>query len=368
MLYTKKLYSKVIDSMSNNYRDNHDFYRYGSNKSFFSFRNYIKSKFIFPKFISKSGTKRSINETLELLDLYGNKLNFLYDNLANEESKNLMIDILAYRILGEEKVKLNTNTDEYWKVCKESFNYADKNDFIPLTFLNWTLYNTDFSRFNIPLHLYTLPYAAIPAYTHLGHYSYSSSTQNIKVNEGDVVLDCGGCYGDTALLFGYYAGGNKGKVYSFEFIPSNIEIFKKNIALNKNISNVEIRPNPLWEKSDVKLFFKDDGPGSSVSPDFFDGANGEVKTISIDDFIHNNSISKVDFIKMDIEGAELPTLKGAIDTLSKHKPKLAISIYHSMDDFVEIPEYLNNLGLGYKFYLGHYTIHAEETVLYAIAE
>ena len=69
---------------------------------------------------------------------------------------------------------------------------------------------------------------------------------------------------------------------------------------------------------------------------------------------------------MDIEGAELKALHGAESTLRKFRPKLAISVYHQLVDIVEIPRYLARLGLEYKFYLGHYTIHLEETVLYAI--
>ena len=68
---------------------------------------------------------------------------------------------------------------------------------------------------------------------------------------------------------------------------------------------------------------------------------------------------------MDIEGSELAALQGAEQTLRQFKPNLAISIYHKFADFFEIPSYLHGLGLGYRFYLDHYTIHAEETVLYA---
>lgn len=48
------------------------------------------------------------------------------------------------------------------------------------------------------------------------------------------------------------------------------------------------------------------------------------------------------------------------------RPKLAIAIYHSIEDFVNIPKWLMGLDLNYWFYLGHYTIHAEETVLFAV--
>ena len=70
---------------------------------------------------------------------------------------------------------------------------------------------------------------------------------------------------------------------------------------------------------------------------------------------------------MDIEGSELAALQGAEQTLRKFKPKLAVSVYHALQDFWTIPQYLNQLGLGYRFYLRHFTIHAEETVLFAKA-
>ncbi|MBK8611207.1 MAG: FkbM family methyltransferase [Chitinophagaceae bacterium] len=76
-------------------------------------------------------------------------------------------------------------------------------------------------------------------------------------------------------------------------------------------------------------------------------------------------MDKVDFIKMDIEGAELNAIMGAKGTLVKYRPKLAIAIYHSLSDFYTIAEFIKSLDLGYKFYLQHTTIHAEETVLFA---
>ena len=91
----------------------------------------------------------------------------------------------------------------------------------------------------------------------------------------------------------------------------------------------------------------------------------EVQTQTIDDFVSEQSIKKIDFIKMDIEGSEPNALKGAEGTIRKHRPKLAIAIYHDLRHFASIPNWIDGLGLGYRFYVGHFTIHAAETVLFA---
>lgn len=87
-------------------------------------------------------------------------------------------------------------------------------------------------------------------------------------------------------------------------------------------------------------------------------------TTTIDQLVSEQQIDRVDFIKMDIEGAELNALKGAEAVIRKFKPTLAIALYHRVEDFYQIPGWINNLGLGYHFYIGHYTIHQEETILF----
>jgi hypothetical protein len=69
---------------------------------------------------------------------------------------------------------------------------------------------------------------------------------------------------------------------------------------------------------------------------------------------------------MDLEGAEVQALTGAQATIEQFKPKLAICAYHKGDDLFMIPQTINAILPGYHFYLDHYTIHREETVLYAI--
>jgi hypothetical protein len=72
---------------------------------------------------------------------------------------------------------------------------------------------------------------------------------------------------------------------------------------------------------------------------------------------------------MDIEGAEMAALKGAIKTIKRDKPVLAISAYHKPDDLIMIPRYIKSLDAGYNLYV-RYTyacaITLYELVVYAV--
>ena len=69
---------------------------------------------------------------------------------------------------------------------------------------------------------------------------------------------------------------------------------------------------------------------------------------------------------MDIEGAELDTLHGAKNMIDIDKPKMAVCVYHRMDDILTIPEYLIRINPEYKLYMRHHNCNITETVLYAV--
>jgi FkbM family methyltransferase len=194
----------------------------------------------------------------------------------------------------------------------------------------------------------------------LGQYRYSPA--EIGVDPGDVVIDGGGCWGDTALYFAERAQ----HVFCFECMPSNIEILEGNLRMNPALARkISVIPKALWNVSRQKLAFEDRGPASMAASG---GPNIEVETQTIDDFVQENSIRKVNFIKMDIEGSEPQAIIGAEETIRRHRPKLAIAIYHDLRHFATIPNWINGLSIGYRFYVDHFTIHTEETILFARAE
>jgi len=184
----------------------------------------------------------------------------------------------------------------------------------------------------------------------------------VTIEENDNIIDGGACYGDTAL---YFATKTKGKIFSFEFMKENLDIFKMNLELNPKYKNrIELIEQPLGLKTNEKLYSVFNGPGTSISNNKIPNAI-EFETISIDDYIKLNNIEKIDFIKLDVEGSEEAILKGATETIRKFKPKLAICVYHKKDDLIVLPKLIKEILPEYRLYFNHYTILNTETVMYA---
>ena len=370
--YTR-LTQELLESAYQTHLNNIDFDRYGY-PSPEPFLKRITDTLITKAIRLLAGKKRFIfldensykdRTRIEGLREYLSGFSFLYDQLKDEASRNLLIKLIALRILGPSRVKLPQNTPEYWAKRKFVQSLIKGSDFIQTKVMNWKLFYFELEPIGYPIRMFFLRVGVLNKFI-LKHYEYGQSNPIIKANEGDIVIDGGGCWGDTALYFAHEVG-SQGKVYSFEFVPANLEILEKNLNLNPLLKpRIEVIKNALLDKSEQSLYYFDNGPGSKVSPDKQSNEDFRVTTISIDDFVQQNNLKKVDFIKMDIEGAELNALNGAVDTLRKFRPKLAISLYHHLDDFTNIPQFIASLDLGYDFYLGHCTIHTEETVLFAI--
>jgi FkbM family methyltransferase len=171
--------------------------------------------------------------------------------------------------------------------------------------------------------------------------------------------------GDTSI-YGACRAKETGRVFCFEFDVNNLVWLKRNLDLNPAIKpRIQVMPFALWDRSGESVIIDGEGPSARIMA----GTEGRtVQSMAIDDLVTKGTTARIDFIKLDIEGAELRALKGAEMVLQQFRPRLAISVYHHEDDMWEIPLWINSLGLGYRFYLEHFTTHLEETVLFAIAE
>ncbi len=365
--FSRALKTKIDQSQSNNYGvENYDEFRFGKYKEpkkpskgfVYELKQVVK------KLIGHKSLQFDINQ-VDWIRNHQQGLERIYERL-NDQGKGLLIDLIAYRKLGFKKVKLPRNSKQYWDAMAKGDSLADPNDTYDPHFMHFILNKFDLNPIGYDIKLYFSGGAIAIDYI-LEQYAYKLDGKPIvQVEPGDVVIDAGACWGDTALYFAHKVGEN-GKVYSFEFIPDNIKLFNINRSFNPHLtSRIELIEHPISNVTGDKIFFKDNGPGSKVEMQPFEGQTGSTTTITIDDLVKKNNIEKVNFIKMDIEGAEPNALKGAIETIKKFRPKLAIATYHSMDDFVNIPIWILDLDLNYEIFLDHYTIHKEETVCFAI--
>lgn len=194
-----------------------------------------------------------------------------------------------------------------------------------------------------------------------------------KINKNAVtkIIDAGLNNGLNEVAYNKLLPNLK-QVYGFEVLYDRIKLpFIDDIIKNKLV----VVPYCLGEKEGYTEFWLNKvNTGASYCVNMterleptdrtkFEKLNVPITTI--DKYCKENNI-KYDFLKMDIEGAELSALKGGIETIKKYRPQLAISIYHSTNDFIDIPQYLNNILENYTFRLGHYSYGISETVLYAI--
>jgi len=362
MPFAEELHRLFYNSLNNDYPDNYDHLRFGKERKK-GVSGCLKSAVTAcRKFFGQS----EIEQRTDRRKQFYAPLEYLYQLVADDESRRLIVMLMAYRLLGHRKVKLPLNDGSYWQKIAQIDSLADKKDAI-VTSSGERLSRYNLSSIGYDLSLYYNSSGILIDYV-LKQYELRRGDLAMKAKPGDWILDAGGCWGDTALYFAAETG-NSGKVYTFEFVPGNLEVLKKNLALNAEVaSTVTVVERPLSDRSGVTFQCADNGPGSHLSQADSEDNGSETTTLAIDNFMEEYRVKKVDFIKMDIEGSELQALQGGERTIRKFRPKLAIAIYHTPEDPRQIPQYLDSLGLGYRFHVGHYTIHCEETMLYAYCQ
>lgn len=171
-----------------------------------------------------------------------------------------------------------------------------------------------------------------------------------KVSKGDFVIDAGANEGILTLIYSQKVSSS-GKVFAFEPDKINIQTFKENLSLNNNTTNISLVEKGLWDKSGSIEFYEAGTVGSSVFYRNENSVKKNISSISIDDFVDSENINKLDFIKMDIEGAEIEVLKGARITIKSFKPHFAIASYHIVENEVtykKVEEFFTEMNYPFK--------------------
>ena len=160
----------------------------------------------------------------------------------------------------------------------------------------------------------------------------------VRIRKGDVVLDLGAHVGTFTQ---YALSRGAAKVVAFEAEPSHIAYLRQTFAREIQGGRVHLVEAAAWHEA-CQLHFHASGVASHVVSE----GGISVNATTVDETVANLGLERVDFLKADIEGAERHALKGAVKTLARDAPALALCIYHLPDD----PSVISELVKAHKLY------------------
>lgn len=188
---------------------------------------------------------------------------------------------------------------------------------------------------------------------HKCQYFEERCIKNFKDTQG-AFLDAGCFDGGDCIRFSESILNHNNPMYAFE--PDEVNYYKCKEILN-GYKNAEVFNVGLSDKKQQTYFLSDKGECSRIA----EQGDCLINIDTIDSMIGEKEIG---FIKMDIEGNEKKAILGARAHIEKDKPNMMISVYHNLEDVIEIPKMLLEMNSNYKFAFGHYSVYNADTVLY----
>ena len=170
-----------------------------------------------------------------------------------------------------------------------------------------------------------------------------------SVQPGDIVFDCGAHVG---VFTRYALRRGAARVIAIEPDAVNIACLEANLAPEIAAGQVIVIEGGVWNSRTV-LNLRENIEGNSAGMTFVGGSAHSpppqsITVMPLDEIVDERHLSRVDFIKMDIEGSERFALQGAAKTLRAFRPRLAISSYHLRGDEEEILAIVTGAQPGYR--------------------
>ncbi|HEX2231431.1 MAG TPA: FkbM family methyltransferase, partial [Nitrososphaeraceae archaeon] len=165
--------------------------------------------------------------------------------------------------------------------------------------------------------------------------------------QGDIVVDIGAAFGFYTIISSKRVGTN-GKVLAIEAHPSNFEMLNRNIKLNQLTNVIPLNYAVYSKETKIKLYLPDEESGYTmhhsimsnyVFTKYKDKTKDkfvEVSANTLDYFLQLKGITDVNWIKIDVEGAEFEVLKGAHNVLSNSKNISLLIEVHGKDTYEPI--------------------------------
>ncbi|MDR0733889.1 MAG: FkbM family methyltransferase [Dysgonamonadaceae bacterium] len=181
-----------------------------------------------------------------------------------------------------------------------------------------------------------------------GPYGYTDGAFDVTIKQNDIVIDVGAWIGD----FSAYAVAKGAVCYAFEPTAETFGLLCETAKLN-NPDDVEkgqiypVRKGLGSAECEMNISISENNSGANkVTAESSDGTE-KISITTLDRFVEENNLKRVDFIKADIEGFEREMLRGATNVLKKFAPKLAICTYHLPDDPVVLENIIKEANNSY---------------------
>jgi FkbM family methyltransferase len=159
----------------------------------------------------------------------------------------------------------------------------------------------------------------------------------VRVRSGDTVIDCGAHVG---IFTRYALRCGAGRVVAIEPDPLNLKCLKANFSQEIQDGRVVVVEAGVWDRATRGTLSEsqsDSGEDSFVIETPGSHKVGGLLLFPLDQIVGTLRLDRVDFIKMDIEGAEPFALRGCVQTLKRFRPRMAVAAYHSSDDVSVLP-------------------------------
>ena len=291
--------------------------------------------------------------------------------LGREHDRDLFLRLLAYRALGPQHVRLELEPEAYHRAVQSlPAQLLVKSSMAgsPGMPFEWQLHCFDLHATGTPARVVGSALPLASTYL-LSQYALRDSSVPARPLPGDVAVDAGGCWGETALWLAH-AVGDRGHVHTFEPTPANLDVLRANLGANPALGErVSVWEAPLGAESGTPVWFNDGlFPGQVMREQRPEGEKRtvECRTKAIDDLVASGELPRVDFLTVDVEGADLAVLQGAARTIREQRPRLAIACYHRPDDLVSIPDHVASLGVEYRWFLQCSTMTDVDVVAFAV--
>lgn len=184
---------------------------------------------------------------------------------------------------------------------------------------------------------------------------------NYNNNNNAIVMDIGANIGIYTILLSHIYP--KAKIIAIEASPTIFEMLKSNCKLNNLLfpsgSNVLLINKAISDKDDITTEFYEKHSMSTMLKEFLTNLSSTiltnqdelnkklVRTVTIDNLVETIGVNEISLLKIDVEGAEVLALKGAIKTLTHKKIKNMVIEYHSLENYNYIVKLLEEKELGY---------------------